>query len=109
MRVGVTTMYCHLTLQMFQATRRISHKTRDRRQEPEGKPVVNSARQFAQSTVKFLCSLQSFRFDNIVPKQKNDVVINSMNEMQMDLQKLDKFANSSPSSPIHAKRLEQYI
>lgn len=61
--------------------------------------LVNSARQSAQSTVKFFRSLQSFRLDGMDPMQKLDVVINCMNEVQMNLQKLNKLADSfAPNS-----------
>jgi hypothetical protein len=61
--------------------------------------LVNGARQSAQSTVKFFRSLQSFRLDGMDPMQKTDVVINCMNEVQMNLQKLNKLADSfAPNS-----------
>lgn len=61
--------------------------------------LMNSARQSAQSTVKFFRGLQSFRLDGMDPMQKTDVVINSNNEVQMNLQKLNKLADSfAPNS-----------
>ncbi|KIN07693.1 hypothetical protein OIDMADRAFT_151437 [Oidiodendron maius Zn] len=56
--------------------------------------LINGARQSALSTVKFFRSLLSFRLDGMDPMQKTDVVINSMNEVQMNLQKLNKLADS---------------
>jgi huntingtin-interacting protein 1-related protein len=56
--------------------------------------LVNGARQSAQSTVKFFRGLLSFRLDGMDPMQKTDVVINSMNDVQMNLQKLNKLADS---------------
>ena len=56
--------------------------------------LINGARQSAASTVKFFRSLLSFRLDGMDPMQKTDVVINSMNEVQMNLQKLNKLADS---------------
>jgi chromosome segregation ATPase len=61
--------------------------------------MINGARQSALSTVKFFRGLQSFRLDGMDPMQKTDVVINSNNEVQMNLQKLNKLADSfAPSS-----------
>jgi huntingtin-interacting protein 1-related protein len=56
--------------------------------------LMNGARQSALSTVKFFRSLQSFRLDGMDPLQKTDVVINSNNEVQMNLQRLNKLADS---------------
>jgi huntingtin-interacting protein 1-related protein len=56
--------------------------------------LINGARQSAQSTVKFFRGLLSFRLDGMDPMQKTDVVINSMNDVQMNLQKLNKLADS---------------
>lgn len=61
--------------------------------------LMNGARQSALSTVKFFRSLQSFRLDGMDPMQKTDVVINNNNEVQMNLQKLNKLADSfAPNS-----------
>jgi len=61
--------------------------------------LTNGARQSALSTVKFFRGLQSFRLDGMDPMQKTDVVINSNNEVLMNLQKLSKLADSfAPSS-----------
>jgi huntingtin-interacting protein 1-related protein len=61
--------------------------------------LMNGARQSALSTVKFFRSLQSFRLDGMDPLQKTDVVINCNNEVQMNLQRLNKLADSfSPQS-----------
>jgi len=56
--------------------------------------LMSGARQSALSTVKFFRSLQSFRLDGMDPLQKTDVVINSNNEVQMNLQRLNKLADS---------------
>ena len=61
--------------------------------------LMNGARQSAQSTVKFFRGLQSFRLDGMDPMQKTDVVININNEVQMNLQKLNKLVDSfAPNS-----------
>jgi hypothetical protein len=61
--------------------------------------LISGARHSAQSTVKFFRGLQSFRLDGMDPMQKTDVVINSMNEVQMNLQKLNKLVDSfAPNS-----------
>ncbi|KAL6409908.1 Endocytosis protein-like protein [Ilyonectria robusta] len=52
--------------------------------------LMNGARQSAQSTVQFFRGLQSFRLEGMDPIQKTDVVINSNNDVQRDLQKLNK-------------------
>ncbi|KND90384.1 Endocytosis protein end4 [Tolypocladium ophioglossoides CBS 100239] len=52
--------------------------------------LMNGARQSAQSTVQFFRGLQSFRLEGMDPVQKTDVVINSNNDVQMKLQKLNK-------------------
>jgi huntingtin-interacting protein 1-related protein len=56
--------------------------------------LMNGARQSAQSTVKFFRGLQSFRLEGMDPIQKTDVVINSNNEVQMNLQKLNKLVET---------------
>ena len=67
--------------------------------EKKADQLTNGARQSAVSTVKFFRGLQSFRLDGMDPIQKTDVVINSNNEVQMNLQKLNKFVDTfAPSS-----------
>ncbi|KAK0663963.1 ANTH domain-containing protein [Cercophora samala] len=58
--------------------------------EKKADALVNGARQSAHSTVKFFRSLLSFRLEGMDPLQKTDVVINSNNEVQMNLQRLNK-------------------
>ncbi|KAL2015076.1 hypothetical protein VTK56DRAFT_6336 [Thermocarpiscus australiensis] len=58
--------------------------------EKKSDALINGARQSAHSTVKFFRSLLSFRLDGMDPLQKTDVVINSNNDVQMNLQKLNK-------------------
>jgi hypothetical protein len=62
--------------------------------EKKGDALVSGARQSAQATVKFFRGLQSFRLEGMDPIQKTDVVINSNNEVQMNLQKLNKLAEA---------------
>lgn len=52
--------------------------------------LMGGARQSALSTVQFFRGLQSFRLEGMDPLQKTDVVINSNNDVQMNLQKLNK-------------------
>ena len=52
--------------------------------------MMKGARQSALSTVQFFRGLQSFRLEGMEPMQKTDVVINSNNDVQMNLQKLNK-------------------
>ncbi|KAF7548337.1 hypothetical protein G7Z17_g7124 [Cylindrodendrum hubeiense] len=52
--------------------------------------LMNGARQSAQSTVHFFRGLLSFRLEGMEPLQKTDVVINNNNDVQMNLQKLNK-------------------
>lgn len=56
--------------------------------------LMNGARLSAQSTVQFFRGLQSFRLEGMDPLQKTDVVINSNNDVQMNLQKVNKLAES---------------
>ncbi|PHH82641.1 hypothetical protein CDD82_5277 [Ophiocordyceps australis] len=56
--------------------------------------LMNGARQSALSTVHFLRGLQSFRLEGMEALQKTDVVINSNNDVQMNLQKLSKLAET---------------
>ncbi|KAK3366693.1 ANTH domain-containing protein [Lasiosphaeria ovina] len=62
--------------------------------EKKGDALINSARQSAQSTVKFFRSLLSFRLEGMDPFQKTDVVINSNNDVQVDLQRLNKLVEA---------------
>lgn len=56
--------------------------------------LMNGARQSAAATVKFLRGLQSFRLEGMDPIQRTDVVINSNNDVQMNLQKLSKLVET---------------
>ncbi|KAI0476218.1 ANTH-domain-containing protein [Xylariaceae sp. FL0804] len=58
--------------------------------EKKSDQLMSGARTAAQSTVKFFRGLLSFRLDGMDPIQKTDVVINSNNDVQMNLQKLNK-------------------
>ena len=58
--------------------------------DKKGDQLMNGARTAAQSTVKFFRGLLSFRLEGMDPIQKTDVVINSNNDVQMNLQKLNK-------------------
>ncbi|KAG0650316.1 Endocytosis end4 [Hyphodiscus hymeniophilus] len=61
--------------------------------------LTNGARQSAQSTVKFFRGLQSFRLDGMDPVQKTEVVINNNNDVQINLQKLNKLVDTfAPNS-----------
>ncbi|PSS03266.1 ANTH domain-domain-containing protein [Coniella lustricola] len=62
--------------------------------EKKSDSLINGARQSAQSTVKFLRGLQSFRLEGMDPMQKTDVVVNSMNDVQLNLQKLNKLVET---------------
>ncbi|RYP23670.1 hypothetical protein DL765_000966 [Monosporascus sp. GIB2] len=62
--------------------------------EKKSDQVMNGARTAAQSTVKFFRGLLSFRLEGLDPIQKTDVVINSNNDVQMNLQKLNKLVES---------------
>lgn len=67
--------------------------------EKKADQLMNGARQSAQSTVKFFRGLQSFRLDGMDPMQKTDVVINNNNDVQMNLQKLNKLVDAiAPNS-----------
>ncbi|KAH8662051.1 ANTH domain-containing protein [Xylariales sp. PMI_506] len=68
--------------------------TRLASEEKKGDALMNGARQAAQSAVKFLRGLQSFRLEGMDPIQKTDVVINSNNDVQMDLQRLNKLVET---------------
>jgi huntingtin-interacting protein 1-related protein len=58
--------------------------------EKKGEGLMNGARQAAQSAVKFFRSVLSFRLEGMDDMQKLDVVINNNNDVQMNLQKLNK-------------------
>jgi hypothetical protein len=58
--------------------------------DKESDSLINGARQSAQSTVRFFRGLLSFRLEGMDPIQKTDVVVNSNNDLQMNLQKLNK-------------------
>ncbi|TDZ48476.1 Endocytosis protein end4 [Colletotrichum trifolii] len=62
--------------------------------EKKSDSLMNGTRQSASSTVKFFRGLQSFRLEGMDPIQKTDVVINSNNEVQMNLQKLNKLVET---------------
>ncbi|KAL0937925.1 cytoskeleton assembly control protein [Colletotrichum truncatum] len=62
--------------------------------EKKADALMNGTRQSATSTVKFFRGLQSFRLEGMDPIQKTDVVINSNNEVQMNLQKLNKLVET---------------
>ncbi|KAI9824673.1 MAG: hypothetical protein M1819_000826 [Sarea resinae] len=63
--------------------------------------LVNTARQSAVSTVTFFRGLLSFRLEGLEPLQKTDMVINSNNDVQINLQKLSKLADAfAPKNKI---------
>lgn len=62
--------------------------------EKKSDALINGARTSAQSTVKFFRSLLSFRLEGMDPIQRTDVVINSNNQVQVDLQRLSKLAET---------------
>lgn len=62
--------------------------------EKKGDQLMNGARIAAQSAVKFFRGLQSFRLEGMDPIQKTDVVINNNNDVQMNLQKLNKLVET---------------
>ncbi|KAK1983382.1 ANTH domain-containing protein [Colletotrichum cereale] len=62
--------------------------------EKKSDALMNGTRQSAASTVKFFRGLQSFRLEGMDPIQKTDVVINSNNDVQMNLQKLNKLVET---------------
>ncbi|KAI0020657.1 ANTH-domain-containing protein [Xylariomycetidae sp. FL0641] len=69
--------------------------------EKKGDQLMNGARTAAQSAVKFFRGLQSFRLEGMDPLQKTDVVINSNNDVQMNLQKLNKMVEAFAPSVGH--------
>ena len=63
--------------------------------------LMGGARQSSLSTIQFFRGLQSFRLEGMDPLQKTDVVINSNNDVQMNLQKLNKLVETfAPSGKI---------
>ncbi|KAK1782815.1 ANTH domain-containing protein [Copromyces sp. CBS 386.78] len=62
--------------------------------EKKGDSLINGARSSAHSTVKFFRGLLSFRLEGMDPLQKTDVVINSNNDVQINLQKLNKLVET---------------
>ena len=56
--------------------------------------MMAGARTSAQSSIQFLRGLQSFRLEGMDPIQKTDVVINSNNDVQINLQKLNKLVET---------------
>jgi len=62
--------------------------------EKKSDGLINGARTSAQSTVKFFRGLLSFRLEGMDPIQRTDVVINSNNQVQVDLQRLSKLAET---------------
>lgn len=68
--------------------------------EKKADQLMNGARQSAQSTVKFFRGLQSFRLDGMDPLQKTDVVINNNNDVQMNLQKLNKIVDTYSTAKL---------
>lgn len=68
--------------------------TRFATEEKKADQLINSARQSAQSTVKFFRALQSFRLEGLEDTQKTDVVINSVHEVLKNLHDLSKLADA---------------
>lgn len=62
--------------------------------DKQGDNLMGGARQSAQATIQFFRSLQSFRLDGMDPIQKTDVVINNNNDVQVNLQKLNKIVEA---------------
>lgn len=56
--------------------------------------LMGGARQSADSTIDFFKGLLSFRLEDLDPLQKTDVVINRNNDVQMNLQKLNKMVEA---------------
>ncbi|KAG9230088.1 cytoskeleton assembly control protein-like protein Sla2 [Amylocarpus encephaloides] len=56
--------------------------------------LVHPARQSAQSTVRFMRNLQSFRLDGMEPEARTEVVINHMSEVHKNLQNLNKMVDA---------------
>ena len=62
--------------------------------DKQGDNLMGGARQSALATIQFFRSLQSFRLDGMDPIQKTDVVINNNNDVQVNLQKLNKIVEA---------------
>lgn len=62
--------------------------------DKQGDNLMGGARLSAQATIQFFRSLQSFRLDGMDPIQKTDVVINNNNDVQINLQKLNKIVEA---------------
>ncbi|KAK3695538.1 ANTH domain-containing protein [Podospora appendiculata] len=62
--------------------------------ERKSDSLISGTRQSAHATVKFFRGLLSFRLEGMDPIQKTDVVINSNNDVQMNLQKLSKLVET---------------
>ena len=62
--------------------------------EKKNDSMINSARQSSLATIQFLRCLQSFRLEGMDPIQKTDVVINSNNDVQKNLQTLNKLVEA---------------
>ena len=73
--------------------------------DKKGDQLVSGARKSAQSVVQCFRGLQSFRLEGMDAIQKTDVVINSNNNVQMDLQKLNKLVEAF--APGFGKLVEQ--
>ena len=75
--------------------------TRFATEEKRADQLISAARQSAQTSVNFFRALQSFRLEGLEPIQKTDVVINNAHEVQMNLQKLSKLADTfAPKSKL---------
>lgn len=68
--------------------------TRFAQDDKKGDQLINAARQSALSTINFFRNLQSFRLDGLEPMQKTDVVINNAHDVNKNLQKLSKLADT---------------
>lgn len=62
--------------------------------EKKSEGLMGGARQAALSAVKFFRSVLSFRLEGMDDMQKLDVVINNNNDVQMNLQKLNKLVEA---------------
>ncbi|KAK3336975.1 ANTH domain-containing protein [Cercophora scortea] len=71
--------------------------------ERKSDSLISGTRQSAHATVKFFRGLLSFRLEGMDPIQKTDVVINSNNDVQMDLQKLSKLVETFAPSVLGKK------
>lgn len=69
--------------------------------EKKADSILSSAKQSAQATVRFFQSLQSFRLGGMEPEQKTDVVVANNLEVQKNLQKLTKLAETFVSKGVH--------